>query len=241
MIAKPLGLERRIRAELEAKIRSGEWSPGHRLPTEAALMADYGCARMTVHKAIQGLVGEGLVVRNKKAGTLVAKPHVVTAVLEIPDIAALITDRGEAYAFQLLSRDIAAASPDNADERALGADGPLLLLKGLHIADGEPFAFERRILNLAATPEAEVVDFSHTAPGSWLLNHVPWSQARHRITAIHADATTARLLKLPPHAACLQVERWTWRGGQGVTFVRQVFPGDRYDLVADFSPAAQER
>ncbi len=76
------------------------------------------------------------------------------------------------------------------------------------------------------------------APGSWLLNHVPWSQARHRITAVPADAATARLLNLAPHAACLQVERWTWRSGQGVTFVRQVFPGDRYDLVADFSPSA---
>ncbi|MDB5430030.1 MAG: histidine utilization repressor [Caulobacter sp.] len=239
MISKPPGLERRIRAELEAKIRAGDWPPGHRLPTEAVLMADYGCARMTVHKAIQGLVGEGLVVRNKKAGTLVAKPHVVTAVLEIPDIAALITDRGETYAFKLLSRDIADASPDNPDERALGADGRLLILKGLHIADGEPFAFERRILNLAATPEAEAIDFSHTPPGSWLLNHVPWSQARHRITAVPADASTARLLHLPPQAACLQVERWTWRNSQGVTFVRQVFPGDRYDLVAEFSPSAE--
>jgi GntR family histidine utilization transcriptional repressor len=237
MTAKPLGLERRIRAELEGNIRSGAWPPGHRLPTEAALMADYGCARMTVYKAIQGLVGEGLVVRNKKAGTVVAKPHMVTAVLEIPDIAALVADRGETYDFRLLSRTIETASPDHPDERALGADGRLLVIKGLHSADGEPFAYERRILNLAATPEAANVDFSRTAPGSWLLNHVPWSQARHRITAISADAATARLLNLPPHTACLQVERWTWRSGQGVTFVRQVFPGDRYDLVADFSPA----
>jgi GntR family histidine utilization transcriptional repressor len=237
MMSKPLGLERRIRAELEAKIRSGEWRPGHRLPTEAALMAEYGCARMTVHKAIMGLVGEGLVVRNKKAGTVVAKPHVVTAVLEIPDIAALIAERGEAYAFRLLSRDVGDASPESPEARALGADGRLLILSGLHIADGEPFAFERRILNLATTPEAEAVDFSRIAPGSWLLNHVPWSQARHRITAVPADAAIARLLSLRPHAACLQVERWTWRGGQGVTFVRQLFPGDRYDLVADFAPS----
>ncbi len=47
----------------------------------------------------------------------------------------------------------------------------------------------------------------------------------------------ARLLGLKPGAACLCVERRTWRDGQGVTRVWQTFPGDRYDLVARFSPA----
>ena len=42
---------------------------------------------------------------------------------------------------------------------------------------------------------------------------------------------------MKPGAACLCVERRTWRDGQGVTRVRQVFPGDRYDLVALFSSA----
>lgn len=238
MSGKPPGLERRIRAELEANIRSGDWRPGHRLPTEAALMAEYRCARMTVHKAILGLVSAGLVVRNKKAGTIVARPHVVTAVLEIPDIAALIAGRGETYGFRLLSRSVGAASRIGAEAQALGVLGRVLVLRGLHSADGEPFAVEHRVINLAATPEAEAVDFKGTAPGSWLLHHVPWSQARHRITAVAADAETARLLSLPRRTACLQVERWTWRLGEGVTFVRQLFPGERYDLVADFAPGS---
>jgi GntR family histidine utilization transcriptional repressor len=49
--ARPAGLERRIRADLEERIRSGAWPPGHRIPTEAELMARYGCARMTVSKS----------------------------------------------------------------------------------------------------------------------------------------------------------------------------------------------
>jgi GntR family histidine utilization transcriptional repressor len=35
-------------------------------------------------------------------------------------------------------------------------------------------------------------------------------------------------------AACLQVKCWTWRQGQGITFVVQLFPGGAYDLVARF-------
>ncbi len=235
---KPTSLERRIRGDLEAAIRNGDWPPGHRLPTEAALMAQYGCARMTVSKAISALAAGGLVTRNKKAGTVVARPHVVTAVLEIPDIAAVIAARGEAYEYRLRSRQIGAPSPDDAEQRALGAEGPILALEGLHLAAGEPFALESRIIDLAAAPGAGDVDFSKQAPGSWLLHHVPWTQARHRITAVAADPATARRLGVPQRTALLQVERWTWRASQGVTFVRQLFPGDRYDLVAEFAPGA---
>lgn len=234
--SRPPGLERRIRAELEARIRDGSWPPGHRIPTEAALMADYGCARMTVHKAITALAAAGLVTRNKRAGTLVAKPPVVTAVLEIPDIAALIAARGETYEFRLLSREIRPVREDDRAETALAPGGALLALTGVHMAAGEPFGLEGRIINLATTPEAQDRDFAVEAPGSWLLRHAPWTDARHRITAVAADAMQARRLGLSRGGACLQIERWTWRAGAGVTFARQLFPGDRYDLVAEFAP-----
>ena len=48
-------LDRRIRSDLEQRIRSGDWAPGQRIPTELDLMADYGCSRMTVSKAIAAL------------------------------------------------------------------------------------------------------------------------------------------------------------------------------------------
>ena len=228
-------LDSRIRAELEGKIRSGEWPPGARIPTEAELVAQYGCARMTVHKAITALVSAGLVERRKKAGSFVASPHVQTAVIEIPDIAAIIAARGESYRFDLLAR--ARRRPDELErvqpEFDLGDE--VLVLDGLHVAQGRPFCLEHRLIGLAAAPDAAEADFAGVAPGSWLLSHLPWTQARHRITACNAGGASGRL-QIARTAACLQVERWTWRAGQPVTFVRQLFPGDHYDLVAEFSP-----
>jgi GntR family histidine utilization transcriptional repressor len=63
-------LDARIRADLEGRIRSGDWPPGARIPTEHELTAQYGCARMTVHKAISALVAAGLIERRKKAGVI---------------------------------------------------------------------------------------------------------------------------------------------------------------------------
>ena len=231
-------LHQRIRTDIEAKIRSGEWEPGHRVPFETELMAQYGCARMTVSKAMAALVEAGLIVRRKRAGSFVARPKVHAPVLNIPDIQSEIVARGEAYAFRLLSRTVRAADRDSPEEVELAAGGKLLALDGVHDAGGRPFALERRLVSLKAAPEMAGADFEAVAPGVWLLENVAWTEAESRISAVNADAEDARLLALDEGAACLVVDRRTWREGQHVTRVRQVFPGEAYDLVARFGPGA---
>lgn len=228
-----LTLDQQIRSELESRIRSGDWAPGHRIPTERELMERYGCARMTVGKAIGALVSEGLIERRKKAGSFVARPQVRTAVLEIPDISAVILARGETYRFELAARRRLAAGED-LDIRFTDI-GARFAIDGVHVASDRPFAHEHRLISLDAAPGAADADFGERSPGSWLLDNVPWTMARHRITARQAG-DLAMALGVPRVLACLQVERWTWRQADPVTYVRQLFPGDRYDLVAEFAP-----
>lgn len=233
----PAALHQRIRGEIEAKILSGEWPPGHRLPFEHELTAHYGCARMTVNKAMASLAAAGLIERRKRAGSFVARPHIQSAVLRIPDIAAEVRGRGAVYGYRLIDRRERAARKGEAAATGMPAGAPLLALACLHTAGGRPFALEDRLVNLTAVPEAGGVDFAAEPPGSWLLEHVPWTEAEHRIQALGADDETAARLALAPGTACLAVERRTWRAGETITFVRQIFPGDRFDLVARFAPS----
>ncbi|WP_292071829.1 histidine utilization repressor [Brevundimonas sp. UBA7534] len=232
-------LHRRIYADLERRILSGDWAPGQRIPFEHELTAAYGCSRMTVNKAISELAGRGLVTRRRRAGTFVAQPKAHAAVLAIPDLRAEVVERGQAYGYRLLERRERDAATE--EERELAADGRLLDLACLHSADETPLALEQRLIALAAAPEAAAVDFGVVPPGSWLLDQAPWTEAENRIAAVEVEATDARLLGLKTGAACLRVERRTWRDGQGVTRVWQTFPGDRYDLVARFSSRGDRR
>jgi GntR family histidine utilization transcriptional repressor len=206
-------VEARIRNDIETRIHSGEWRPGHRIPFEHELVATYGCSRATVSKALGGLAKDGLIERRRKAGSFVAHPQVHSAVLEVPDLAQVIAARGEEYRWLLTNRRAA----DSANDVPL----PALLVEGMHYGGGEPAAHE---------------SFADQAPGTWLLHHVPWTAARHRIRAVEANATEAKALGLRPRGACLELDRTTWRAGQIVTHVRQLFRGDRYDLVAEFRP-----
>ncbi len=199
---------------------SGAWEAGRRIPAEHELMAEYGCSRMTVSKAISALAARGLVERRKRAGSFVAAPRVHRATLEIPDISAEIEGLGQAYRLNILERAERVASAEDRDLLAV-AGGAVLALDCLHLADGSPFAVEARLINLAIVPEAREVDFSVESPGRWLLGHVPWTDARHRISAVAACGRVAGLLGLAVGTPCLCVERWTWRTAERITYVRQ--------------------
>lgn len=228
-------LHQRIRGEIEGRILSGEWRPGFRIPFEHELMAQYGCSRMTVHKAISELAGQGLLIRRRRAGSFVASPRIHSAVLDISDIQAEILQRGQAYAYELLEQRI--RPPADPEEETLAAGEDLLSITSLHRAGGAGFAFEERVISLASVPDARTVDFSLVAPGAWLLDHVPWTEAEHRISAENAKGRAAAVLGITAGAACLILERRTWRGENGVTAVRQTFPGHLYDLMARFTPS----
>ena len=230
-------LHQRIRGEIEDLIRSGAWTPGRKVPSEAELMERFGCSRMTVNKAMSALAEAGLIVRRRRAGSFVSRPRVHSTVLDIPDIQAEILARGEAYRFELLDRRRRKARAGDAEEKALAAGGELLVLRGLHVGGDRPFALEDRLISLNAVPEAADLDFADESPGAWLLHHVPWTEAENRISAVGADEVTADLMALDPGAALLAVERRTWRSDAPVTWVRQLFPGEAYDLVARFGRA----
>ncbi len=232
----PASLHARIRADIEGAILSGTLRPGDRIPFEHELMAQYGCARMTVNKALSGLVEAGLLERRKRAGTFVARPQIHMAALAIPDIQAEVTGRGQDYRLELLARDVLPAASVDPTRMQPPRGAKVLALTCRHLADGRPFAVEERLISLKSVPDAAQADFTRIAPGSWLLAHVPWTEAEHRITAAPAGRL-AGALGVEEGTACLMLERRTWRGDQPITHVRQVFPGDGFDLVARFTGA----
>jgi GntR family histidine utilization transcriptional repressor len=219
-----LNLSDRIRADLESRILSGEWKPGHPIPAEHALMAEYGCARMTVNKAIAAMAAAGLVTRRRRAGTVVASPAAERAVMEIADLAEEAARLGLSYRHSILFRGIRETT-----------EGPMLSVTTLHERGGEPLALEERRISLAAVPEAVEEGFAEVPPGTWLLQHVAWSEAEHVIGARAADAALARHLGIARGAPCLTLDRRTWRGGELITEVRLTYPASRHSFTSRFA------
>ncbi len=229
-------LSQRILNDIRAKIVSGEWGPGHRIPFEHELTVQYGCSRMTVNKALTQLAASGLIERRRRSGSFVRQPRSQAAVLEIHDIRIEVEALGLDYSYELIARTQRRNQPEDAESFGPAPPQSVLALSCRHFAGGRSFCIEERLISLDAVPTAIDEDFATHAPGPWLLGHVPWSSAEHRISAASADATTADALDIEDGAPCLVVERRTWSAEQPVTFARFTYPATSHSVVARFEP-----
>nr|MDT0661565.1 winged helix-turn-helix domain-containing protein [Micromonospora sp. DSM 115978] len=64
----------RIATEIRAKIDSGEWPPGTKLPSISQLCTQYGVSTQVIRSVMLILRGEGLVEGHQGKGVYVRKP-----------------------------------------------------------------------------------------------------------------------------------------------------------------------
>lgn len=221
---------RAIHDELLGRIRSGAWPPGASIPHEVELAREFSVTRPTVARALGELVKEGLIERRRRAGSRVAERRAREAVLSIPLIRREIEDEGRAYAYRLIEREVLARPGPRI--RTLIGPGAALRVKCLHLAEGAPWQFEDRLINLATLPEAEARDFRSRGPNEWLVSAIPFSRAKHALTAEGASAEEAAWLGIAPGAPVFVVTRRTWLEDVAVTNARLVHPGASYRLIA---------
>jgi len=233
---RPKPIHQRIFEDIESKIMDGTWQPGQRIPFEYQLEAEYGCSRMTVNKALSQLADRGMIIRKRRAGSFVTEPQIERTVMDIQDIGTAAKAAGHDYAFQIYGTKVERLEAAEASRIGAEPRQEVVRLSCLHIVDGRPHALEHRLIMLEAVPRARFETFETKPPGSWLLEHVPWSEARHVIKAVAADAALARALEMPKGAPCLVLTRQTWQVGRMVTYVEITHPGDRYQFTGHFQP-----
>lgn len=232
-----ISLHERILREIEGRILSGEWQPGFRIPFEHELTVEYSCSRMTVNKAVSELVKRGLIERRRRSGSFVTRPHAQSAVLEIHDIQREVQILGLPYRFEVEARIVRAGTAQECAKLELKPGQVVLVTSVRHYAGKTIFCYEQRLINVSAVPEVVDESFEEVAPGTWLLKQVPWSAAEHKIRAVASDKTTSEYLSVPVGTACLVIERRTWNGAHFITAVEVTYPGDKHELVAQFSPS----
>ena len=229
-------ISQKMRGDIERKIMSGEWLPGTRIPVEHQLMATYGCSRMTVSKVLSDFASRGLINRNKGSGSEVAAPLAERAVLEIRDFAKEAAKAGVSNSHDVLGRKSVMADAATAARLGVARKARLIAVQTLHKIGGKPEAYESRLINVGAVRRVARESFKKSPPGTWLLEHVPWTSAEHAVAAINADRMLADLLRVEEHSACLVLERRTWQLDALVTEAKIFYPGALHRLIGRFSP-----
>lgn len=219
-----------IRSEALRRLRAGHWAPGARIPDEAELAAEFGCARATVNRALRDLAEAGLLERRRKGGTRVPLTPVRKATFEIAIIRRDIEGRGQRHGYRLIE-DALRPPPDEVRTALDWAAAGMRQVIALHLADGAPFCLEDRWLNPAVAPPGRVA-FDTLSANEWLVRNVPFTSGRIAFLAREADARAAHLLDCRRGAALLAVERTTRTETAPITFVRLTYaPAHRVEAA----------
>lgn len=124
---------------LRARIADGVYGPGDPLPAEAELGETFGLSRTVVRQALDELVAEGLVQKERGRGSFVTKPK--PADLVVQDLRGFSDEmgaRGHETGTIILAQEIVVAPQQVASELGLRAGAKVVHLTRIRTADGDP-------------------------------------------------------------------------------------------------------
>lgn len=228
----------KLRQTLEDAIRTGRLGHGDALPAERDL-ADYASvSRVTVRKAVDDLVKDGLLLRRHGSGTFVVKPvsRVQQPLSQLTSFTEDMARRGFVTRSEWLERELFTPSPDEIMMLGLGAGASVARLGRLRLANDMPMAIERASLPPDILPDPQAVSGSLYAELD--KSGVRPVRAMQRISACNIQNADAALLAMPVGSAGLSIERISYlKSGRVVEFTRSLYRGDAYDFVAEMTLA----
>lgn len=224
-------LYRRLHHALRNAIREDRLQVASALPPERDIANDLGVSRITVRKALDALVEEGLVQRRHGAGNFVA-PRVEKSFSVLTSFSEDMASRGRVAKSVWIDRASGQVTPDEAMALSLSPGSTVLRFQRIRYADDVAMALEDSAIVGDALPSIEAVDQSLYAA----LEATGYRPVRalQRLRAVLADADQATLLGIDASAPGLLIERRGFLAdGRAVEFTRSFYRGDSYDFVAE--------
>ena len=236
-----------IASRAEARIRSGEWAPGTRLPPERELCQQLDVSRATLRQALAELEERGLITRHQGRGTFVTRVRVQTPLSGTFSLREALAARGSKVVTRVISHEVVDASRQLASELVCLPGDPLFHLERLRLVDGEPMVLESSHLPLALFPGLEGADFARRSLYDVLREDFgrAVSEAQETIEPVILTPYESALLAVPRHTPAVLTRRITSDGsGTIVELGQALLRGDRsrYLLIRHVAePAADHR
>ena len=226
--SSPVPLYFQVAQHLEQMIESGELPMGTRLENEIDLADQLGLSRQTMRRAIEYLVGRGLLLRKRGIGTQVVQAK-VTREVELTSLYDDLAKTGRDPSTTVVSFSTEPAPDALAAELGLAAGTPVYVFERLRFAGAEPLALMRNHVpeHLMRLSAADL-----EAQGLYNLfrtNGISMRIAKQSIGARAATAAEARALGERKGAPLLTMERSAYdEQGRAVEHGRHVYRASRY-------------
>lgn len=226
-------LYRRLEDAIKQAIGQGGLKRAAVIPSERALCEALGISRVTVRRAIEGLVSDGLLDRRQGAKTVVSS-RLEKSLATMTSFSEDMRSRGLNPGCVWISREISRPSPTEMMALGISGSAQVVRLRRLRTADAQPIAIETATLPARFVPDPQTVQASLyeylEATGALPV------RALQRMQAKPATEEERQLLATPEDASLLIVERRCFLAdGQIVEFTQTKYRGDVYDFVIELT------
>jgi len=234
---------RRVYLLLRDEILGGHLAPGDSLPGELKLAQIHGISRVTIRRALDGLLADGLIERRPGSGTVV-RASGTQPVQIIADFATLMPQlrrMAEDTTARLLSFSYGMPTSHVAESLGLPEGTRVQRAVRLRLSRGLPFSHLT-----THVPEAIAEGYSEadlaTTPLFRLLEQrgVQVDHARQTVSAILATPEVAESLEVTVGAALISLTRVVFDAADnGVEHLQALYRPDRYRLEMTLDRAGQ--
>jgi GntR family transcriptional regulator len=236
---------RQVQQAIAEEIAKGGRSAGSHLPPERALAEHFSVSRVTLRHALAELEREGLVARDIH-GWAVVGSRIGEPPNELMSFSEMAASRGLSAGSREISRDVRAASMDEAEILGLAPGAELFVLERLRTMDGVPILITTSRIALSLVPGIQELVSPEESFYSVLEQRYGLRPTRARFTveATAAGPSEAALLGLrngEPLLRCHQLTEDT--SGRTIEICEMRYRGDRYRFRATLvrQPVALDR
>lgn len=222
-------LQRAIRQAIELRLLNQDDA----LPSERQLATELAISRITVRKAIDGLIQSGLLVSRHGSGNFVNQ-KIDKNFSKITSFSEDMRTRGLEPRSEWIKRAEGVVNPEEAIKLALSPGTTVYRLNRLRFADNAPMAIERATIVGWALPSIDAVQDSLYEALERVGNRPV--RALQRLHAFLLKPDQAKLLNAQPNDAGLLVERIGYvADGRAVELSQSFYRGDTYDFISELT------
>jgi GntR family transcriptional regulator len=239
-----LPLYRSVYAELRRRIEAREYGPGSAIPPERRLIDDFHVSLITVRRALDELVLDGLIERRQGVGSFVREQPRTIGVDQSRFTADVVNGRLRLVR-TLLDDSLAPAGPEAAARLAVQPGSLVRRLSRLDCEGGIPFSIDEVFIPpaLAATVSVEIAS-SPEFMNLWKARAgLTLGRTEYEVSVQMASADDQRTLRVGPECPLLVTgELVTGSAARPLLWVVTRYRGDRTRLCGSFDmrdPEAQ--
>lgn len=229
---------------LRNRIVAGDYPFGAKIPSEHRLMAEFDASRVTIRRALQELVEDGLVHRRRRRGTIATyRPRVAPVRLSAHGMLEVALRIGMRTGITMKSFGFVPAPAPVAQLLRIENHAPVQHAVRVRTLNGSPFSHVTTYVPEPIGRKMSRADLSrHPMLALFEREGIRIVRAEQKVKAIAADPGTAGDLDVPTGAPLLLMSRVIFdQSDTPIQHLAVLYPPDRYEyrmsLVDEIGPA----